>query len=82
MPEDNSDKPDMVDHPAHYNNHPSGVECIDIIEHMPSNVASAMKYLWRCDEKHLDPFEDLDKALWYVKREITRRKKLCQTAQS
>ena len=65
-----------VDHPKHYNNNPSGVECIDVIEWMPSNIASAMKYLWRCDEKHPDPIVDLEKAAWYVNREIARRKKM------
>lgn len=72
-------KPDMINHPVHYNRHPSGVECIDIIEHLPHNVGAAVKYLWRCDEKHPEPIEDLEKASWYITREIQRRrKKLCQ----
>jgi hypothetical protein len=60
----------------YYHRHPSGVRCIEIIEHMPLNVGTAMKYLWRCDEKHPDPVEDLTKALWYVQREIERRNKM------
>jgi hypothetical protein len=64
---------DMVAHPPHYNSHPSGVECIDIVEEMPYNIGAAVKYLWRCDGKW-DSIEDLEKAAWYVQREITRRK--------
>lgn len=62
--------------PDHYRGHPSGVECIDVIEHMPANIANAVKYLWRCDAKHPDPIEDLRKAEWYVQREIQRRTRL------
>lgn len=63
-----------VIHPAHYNNHPSGIECIEIIQWMPANVAFAMKHLWRLDEKHPDPIEDLQKAKQYIEFEIKRRK--------
>lgn len=61
-----------VDHPQHYNAHPSGVECIDIVEHLPFNIGNAMKYLWRADQKGR-PVEDLKKAAWYINREIERR---------
>lgn len=64
----------MVHHPRHYNIHPSGVECIDIIESFPFNIGTAMKHLWRAGEKPGTPeLEDLQKALWYVNREIQRR---------
>lgn len=66
---------DSVNHPAHYNAHPAGVECIDVIEWMPANCANAFKYLWRCDLKHPAPDEDLRKAIWYLEREIARREK-------
>lgn len=66
---------DAVNHPAHYNAHPAGVECIDVIEWMPANCANAFKYLWRCDLKHPAPDEDLRKAIWYLEREIARRDK-------
>lgn len=62
-----------VDHPAHYNANPSGVECITVVEHLSFNVGNAVKYLWRADEKGR-PLEDLEKAAWYVAREIARRK--------
>jgi hypothetical protein len=61
-----------VDHPDHYNSSPSGVECIDVAEHMPFNVGNAMKYLWRCDEKS-NAIQDLKKAIWYIERELKRR---------
>jgi hypothetical protein len=62
-----------VNHPDHYNKHPSGVECIDVIQHMNFCLGSAVKYIWRADHKD-DDIEDLQKALWLIKQEITRRK--------
>jgi hypothetical protein len=61
---------DNVNHPKHYNSHPSGVECITVTEHMNFNVGNAMKYLWRSD--HKNGLEDLKKARWYIDREIQR----------
>lgn len=63
---------DPVNHPAHYVNHPSGVECIQITEHMNFCLGNAVKYIWRADEKGSD-IEDLKKAVWYIEREIARR---------
>ena len=68
------DHDDPVNHPAHYTAHPSGVECITVTEHMGFNLGNAIKYIWRADEKGKD-LEDLEKARWYVAREIERRKK-------
>ena len=65
-------KNDAVNHPKHYCNHPSGVECIQITEHMGFNLGNAMKYIWRADEKN-NAVEDLRKAIWYVQREIAKR---------
>jgi hypothetical protein len=66
-----------VNHPRHYNGHPSGVECIDIIEHWPHNVGAAVKYLWRAGLKPgADTLTDLEKASWYITREIARVKGL------
>lgn len=65
---------ELVKHPQHYNEHPSGVECIDVIEHFPHNIGAAVKYLWRAGLKPGEGSErDLNKALWYVSREILRR---------
>jgi hypothetical protein len=66
--------PERVNHPDHYNRHPSGVECIDIVEHMGFNLGNAMKYIWRADHKE-DDIQDLEKADWCIKREIERRRK-------
>jgi len=65
-------KHDPVNHPKHYTAHPSGIECIQITEHMGFNLGNAMKYIWRADEKN-NAVEDLRKAVWYVQREIARR---------
>ena len=62
---------DAVNHPPHYNQHPSGVECITVTEHMNFCRGNAMKYLWRAGEKGQE-LEDLRKARWYIDREISR----------
>jgi hypothetical protein len=64
---------DVVHHPPHYTSHPSGVECIQITEHMNFCLGNALKYIWRADLKHDDATEDLEKAKWYLEREIARR---------
>jgi len=63
---------DPVNHPKHYTEHPSGIECIQITEHMSFNLGNALKYIWRCDLKK-DAVEDLRKAMWYIQREIEKR---------
>jgi hypothetical protein len=60
-----------VDHPPHYTSHPSGVEAIQITEHMNFCVGNAMKYLWRAGLKD-NAIEDLQKAQWYINRELER----------
>lgn len=65
-------EPDMVNHPPHYTAHPSGVEVIEITEHMNFCLGNAVKYIMRCDLKG-DDLEDLRKARWYLDREIQRR---------
>lgn len=64
---------DDVNHPAHYTSHPSGVECIMITEHMSFCLGNAVKYIWRAGLKG-NGIVDLEKAVWYVQREIARRK--------
>lgn len=63
---------DNVNHPKHYTTHPSGVECIDIVEHMSFNLGNAIKYIWRAGLKTELLVEDLKKAIWYINREIQR----------
>jgi len=62
---------DLVNNPPHYNSHPSGVKCIEITEHLNFCLGNAIKYIWRAGEKG-DAVEDLEKAAWYIKREIQR----------
>jgi len=64
---------DKVNHPTHYNKHPSGVECIEVAEWWSFNLGSVLKYIWRWQDK--GGIEDLEKALWYLNREIERAKK-------
>ena len=72
---------ERVNHPPHYNQHPSGIEAIDVIEHMSFNIGNAMKYLWRADFKE-DAVEDMQKAVWYITREIEKRKKEHDTSKT
>lgn len=62
-----------VNHPAHYN---KGIECIDYIESHELNFSrgNAVKYITRAGLKG-DAVEDLQKAKWYISREIKRLKK-------
>ena len=62
-----------VNHPSHYNQHPAGIECIDVIRHYTCDIANALKYLWRAGLKIdadktviVKEIEDLKKALWYI----------------
>lgn len=64
--------PDPINYPPHYTQHPSGVECITITEHMGFNLGNAVKYIWRADLK-ADAIEDLKKARWYIERELKKR---------
>lgn len=65
--------PDPVNHPPHYAQHPSGVECVELAEHLSFNLGNALKYLWRAGKKDVHvkgkKAEDVKKALWYVERE-------------
>jgi hypothetical protein len=72
---------DAVNHPPHYTAHPSGVECIQVTEHMSFCLGNAVKYIWRADLKH-DAIEDLRKAQWYLARELERRERHSPNAES
>lgn len=65
---------DPVNHPSHYTRF--GAEVIEITEHLNFCRGNAVKYISRAGLK--DPeteLEDLEKALWYLTREINRMKK-------
>lgn len=63
-----------VNHPSHYN--VGKIEVIDAIEAWELNfsLGNAVKYIARADHKG-NPIEDLEKARWYIDREIERRTK-------
>jgi hypothetical protein len=65
--------PEGVNHPKHYNSHPSGVECIEIVRHMNFNLGNVVKYVWRNGLKEEVPLKDLKKAAWYLQNEIELR---------
>ncbi len=64
---------EVVDHPVHYN--AFDIEAIDVVEHFNFNRGSAMKYIWRAGLKGDNAIQDLEKAKWYVHREIQRLRK-------
>jgi len=62
---------DEVNHPDHYTAPQSGIECIQVAEHMNFCLGNAIKYIWRADLKN--GTQDLQKAKWYLEREIAKR---------
>jgi hypothetical protein len=65
-----------VNHPSHYRSE-TGHEAIDVIEAwgLGFNTGNALKYISRCGLKTCDPILDLEKARWYLEREIEKLKK-------
>jgi hypothetical protein len=66
-------KADMVNHPPHYNQ--GKFETIEVIEdwNLNYNLGQVIKYISRCEHKG-NKIEDLEKAEWYLKREIMKVK--------
>jgi hypothetical protein len=71
---------DPVNFPKHYTSGAArcfqcsrAIECIEITEHMGFCLGNSVKYIWRADLKD-DAIEDLEKAAWYLRREIDKRK--------
>jgi len=64
----------QVNHPKHYNS--GSIEVIDAIEDwgLGFNLGNVVKYVARSEYKSA-PIQDLEKALWYLNREIKKRKK-------
>jgi uncharacterized protein DUF3310 len=71
--------PDPVGRPAHYTAHPSGIECIQIAEHFNFNLGNAIKYIWRAALKGKRR-QDLEKARWYIDRELARLERGCDVS--
>lgn len=64
---------DSVNHPKHYNEHPSGIECIAIVRWMNFNLGNAVKYIWRAGLKEgSTDIQDIRKAIWYLEDELRR----------
>lgn len=65
-----------VDHPAHYGGADDPYEAIKVIEAwaLNFNLGNALKYLRRSPAKG-NPTLDLEKAVWYIQREIGLLKK-------
>ena len=63
----------QVNHPKHYNT--GTYEVIDVIEdwQLNFNLGNAIKYMARCNHKG-NKVQDLEKALWYINREILNTK--------
>ena len=66
---------DKVNHPSHYTD--GEIEVIDYIEDkgFGYHLGNAVKYISRAGKKDPDKYiEDLEKAKWYIGREIDRWK--------
>lgn len=64
-----------VERPAHYLQHPSGVECVIIAQEFSYNLGCVIKYVWRAGLKSKNPVEDLRKAAQYLGFEIARHER-------
>ena len=63
---------DEVNYPVHYTAY-EGLEVIQLTEQMNFNRGNAVKYIARAGLKSYDTeIQDLEKALWYIQREIDR----------
>lgn len=65
---------DNVNHPSHYTD--GKIEVIDFIEDkkLGYHLGNAVKYISRAGKKDPDKYiEDLQKAVWYLNREIERK---------
>lgn len=68
---------DIINHPSHYTD--GKIEVIDFIEDKQMNFhrGNAIKYIARAGKKNKETeIEDLEKAAWYINREIQRLEKL------
>lgn len=73
---------DNVNHPEHYTS--GRIEVIDVIEDYTESISllgfcrgNAIKYILRAGKKDENKvIEDLEKAVWYLNKEIATRKRL------
>lgn len=66
---------EQVDHPAHYGGADNPYEAIKVIEAwgLGFNLGNTAKYIARAEHKGAT-VQDLEKARWYLDREISNRK--------
>lgn len=66
---------EAVNHPSYYKT--GGIEAIDVIEawNLDFCLGNTIKYISRAGRKSDKVLEDLEKAAWYLNREIEHRKK-------
>lgn len=60
-----------INHPKHYNH--GNIEAIEVIEDwgLDFHLGNAVKYICRAGKKDSSTnIEDLEKALWYIKRKV------------
>lgn len=69
-------KKELVDHPQHYGGKENKYEAIKVIEawNLGFCLGNTVKYISRAGKKD-DIVQELEKALWYLKREIKTLKK-------
>ena len=72
--EERTPSSDNVSHPPHYaDGWSNGAEVIDLTEHLSFCAGNVVKYVCRAGRKDPDKYvEDLEKARWYIDREIER----------
>lgn len=73
---------DKIEHPDHYKWHPSGVECVTIVQDFTYNLGTAIAYLWRAGRKTANAIEDLRKAQRHIDFEIARLEREERRAQT
>lgn len=67
---------DAINHPPHYGGADNPYEAIKVIEAwgLGFNLGNAAKYISRAEHKGA-AIQDLEKSIWYIRREIEKRKK-------
>jgi hypothetical protein len=68
---------DKVNHPKHYGGESNPYEAIKVIEAWNANfnIGNVLKYISRCGKKDVE-IQELEKAAWYLNREIENRKRM------
>lgn len=65
-----------INHPQHYGGEDDPYEAIKVIEawKLGFNLGNCVKYIRRAGRKTSESIEDLEKAVWYLNREIQNLK--------